>query len=142
MTRFIAAAALFTGLTTLAGCSSATKPEGGTTPPDSEVLREVGGLISMYSGEFKKGPAKAADLARYEAGYPIGYAAVQSGQVVVQWGVPMILEEGGETAGGTTDVVAYEKKVPTEGGQVLLHNGTVKEMTAAEFAAAPKAGKK
>jgi hypothetical protein len=29
--------------------------------------------------------------------------------------------------------------VPAEGGWVLLQNGTVKEMTAAEFAAAPKA---
>jgi hypothetical protein len=38
-------------------------------------------------------------------------------------------------------VVAYEKKVPTEGGHVLLQDGTVKQMTAAEFQSAPKAKK-
>ena len=38
-------------------------------------------------------------------------------------------------------VVAYEKQVPTDGGYVLLSAGSVKKMTAEEFAAAPKAGK-
>ena len=39
-------------------------------------------------------------------------------------------------------VVAYEKKVPDEGGYVLLQNGNVVKMTVAEFKSAPKAGPK
>ena len=46
----------------------------------------------------------------------------------------------GET-GKNEAVVAYEKDAPTNGGYVLLSAGSVKKMTASEFAAAPKAGK-
>jgi hypothetical protein len=38
-------------------------------------------------------------------------------------------------------VVAYEKKAETEDGWVLLQDGSVKRMTAAELQAAPKANK-
>ena len=41
------------------------------------------------------------------------------------------------TTGG--EVAADEKDTPTSGGYVLLSNGEIKQMTAAEFAAAPKA---
>src|SRR6185369_17174216 len=69
-----------------AGCSSST-PSGNTNGPNEEaVLNEVGGLIRMFSGEHGRGPKKAADLARYEAGYPLGFRAVQTGDVVVIWG--------------------------------------------------------
>ena len=43
---------------------------------------------------------------------------------------------------GNEAVVAYEKNAPTQGGYVLLSAGTVKKVSAAEFASAPKAGKK
>ena len=79
-----------------------------------------------------------SDLAQLESLYPHGYQAVKSGEVVVLWGASMAGEEGG----GSEKVVAYEKKVPTDGGHVLLENGQVKSMTSVEFAAAPKAGKK
>ena len=96
-------------------------------------------MLSLYSGEHRRGPAKADDLARYQVGFPLGYRAVQSREIVVFWGATM----PGEGEGGKTEaVVGYEKKVPSEGGFVLLHNGTVKEMSPAEFQAAPKAGKK
>jgi hypothetical protein len=120
----------------LGGCSS--KPDAPAAPPKSDALQEVGGLIGAYAGEFKKGPTKVADLARYENGFPLGYQAVKSGDVVVVWGAKIVIEEGSGPVGGT-DVVAYEKQVPTEGGAVLLQNNTVKQMTAAEFQAAPKA---
>ena len=120
------------------GCSSgrnAGVPEG---PTQADELREVSGMLSLYSGEHRRGPAKAADLAGYQGGFPLGYRAVQSAEIVVVWGATM----PGEGDGGKTDaVMAYQKKVPSEGGFVLLHNGTVKEMSAAEFQAAPKAGK-
>ena len=123
------------------GCSSKSNTSSGGGPTKSDVLREVGGLIGSYCGENRKAPAKVADLARYEPGFPLGFQAVKSGDVVVVWGASITVDEGGGSSGGSAEVVAHEKKVPTEGGLVLLQNGSVKEMTPAEFAATPKAKK-
>lgn len=133
MTRF----AFFFSVLLLAGCSSDQTKNTPQEPGPQAILQEVGGLIQMCSGESGKGPKKATDLAKYEAGYPLGYRAAQSGTIVVVWGAKI----GGESeaASGPTDVIAYEKKAPTEGGWVLLQNMTTKQMTADEFKAAPKA---
>lgn len=122
----------------MVGCGSGSQPGAGA-PPESQTAMEVAGLIRAYSGENGKGPQKAADLKKYELGYPLGLAAVQSGQIVVLWGGTVAGEGGG---GGKEEVVAHEKDVPTAGGYVVLQNGQVRKMTAAEFANAPKAGKK
>jgi hypothetical protein len=53
-------------------------------------------------------------------------------EIVYQWGARI------DPAGGET-VLAYEKKAPSEGGWVLMQDGTVKQITADEFKAAPKA---
>jgi hypothetical protein len=124
------------------GCSSSSSESVNTDgkPPESDVLGEVAGLISSYSGEFRKAPQKLGDLARYEPGYPLGFQALKSGDIEVVWGARMTIEEGSGTGySGTTDVVAYQKQTPTGGGLVLLQNGDVKQMTAEEFKAAPKA---
>jgi len=135
MTRTVATSCLL-GLASLAGCSSSGKQaDGGPTRADE--LREVGQMLTLYSGESGKGPKKAADLAKYETGTPLGYKAVKTGDVVVVWGAKMPGE--GEAKSAPPDVIAYEKKTPTEGGFVLLLNGDVKEMSAADFASAPKA---
>jgi hypothetical protein len=121
-------------LAAFAGCSSPGSDAGNGQVPDNEaILHEVGGLLRT-AGD--RAPKKAADLARSEAGFPLGYRAVQSGEVVVVWGARMA---GEGDSGASSDVIAYEKQVPAEGGWVLLQNGTVKQMTAAEFATAPKA---
>ena len=46
---------------------------------------------------------------------------------------------GAEYVAGSKKVAAYEKKATTEGGWVLLQDGTLQEMTASELAAAPRA---
>ena len=119
------------------GCSSPT-----SIPPEQAELEvgtglvEVGDLLRTYTEETGRAPSKAADLAKYQALYPRGVQAIQSGSVTVTWGVKV------PPAGtGGTEVVAYEKTTPAEGGGVLLMNGEVKRMSAEEFAAAPKAGK-
>jgi hypothetical protein len=119
------------------GCSS-RKSATADGPTRESELRELASLLILHSGQHRRGPSKPADLAEYEAGGPLAYRAVQSGELVVVWGATM----PGEGEGGGTDaVVAYEKKVPSEGGWVLLHNGNVKSMSAAEFQSAKKAGK-
>jgi hypothetical protein len=119
-----------------AGCSS-RRDAAGEGPGRADELREVAGLLRLYSGEHRRGPARANDLARYAGGFPLGYRALQAGEVVVVWGATMPGE--GERGKGDA-VVAYEKKAPSEGGLVLFHDGAVKELSAAAFAAAPKAG--
>jgi hypothetical protein len=130
---------LLVGLAVVAGCSSPPAKTGdGSQPTNADALNEVATLLRSYPAKGGKGPAKVADLARYEQGGPLGYAAVKAGDIVVVWGVPM----GGEGDAGSPDIIAYEKKTPAEGGGVLLLSGEVKSMTAAGFAAAPKAGGK
>lgn len=127
---------MFVFLLAATGCSSSDKGGSGT-PGNDAVLHEVGGMIQIFSGENNRGPKKAADLAKYENGYPLGYKAVQKGDVVVIWGVKMAGE--GDLKDAPPHVLAYEKTAPDAGGMVLLLNGTVKQMSSAEFAAAPKA---
>lgn len=122
------------------GCGgpAATNPNGGGPGP-ADAVQEAVGLIRNHSTQFGRGPAKAADLARYESEFPYGLKAVQSGEVVVVWGATV----AGEGGGGSEAVVAFAKGAPTQGGAVGLASGRVVTMTAAEFAAAPKAaGKK
>jgi hypothetical protein len=71
--------------------------------------------------------------------FPKAYESVKSGEVIVLWGTS---PKGEGDVGNDEVVLAYEKKVPTEGGYVLMSAGTVKKMTAAELNSAPKAGKK
>jgi hypothetical protein len=129
---------LLLGLLVAAGCSSSKR--GGTEAEKgrADELRELATILPLYSGEHRRGPSKPSDLAPYEAGAPLGYRAVAAGDIVVVWGATMAGEGEKSTS---TAVVAYEKKTPTEGGFVLLHNGDVKQMTAEEFKNAPKAGK-
>jgi hypothetical protein len=128
---------LAAGFGLLAGCSS--RPGEGAPSVFTE-LQEVNEMLHSAAGVSGRVPARLADIApRFQSMYPRGYAAVKSGAVVVLWGAPV---KGEGDAGKGEVVVAYEKAVPTDGGYVLLSAGTVQKMTADEFKAAPKGGKK
>lgn len=117
------------------GCGS--KPESGSqTASYPPALPEVGDLLRA-AGASGRAPTKVADLTKFESAYPTAFQAVQSGEVVVVWGAKM--PDEGDAATAPDHVLAYEKNVPTEGGWVLLLNGNIKQMTAEEFKAAPKA---
>ena len=89
---------------------------------------DIGRLLKILSDDGKRPPSRAAELQPYEALIPVASPALQNGEVVYLWGA-------GYAFGGQ-DVAAYEKKVPAEGGLVLFTGGTVKSMTAADFASA------
>ena len=115
------------------GCGGpATNTAAGPSP--QVALEELAEVIRSMDQMKQLKPSKLADLKRYEPIAEIGIAALRDGSVIYLWG-------GGYKTGGT-GVVAYQTKAETEGGLVLLQDGTVKSMTTAEFAAAPKAGKK
>jgi hypothetical protein len=99
-----------------------------------QPLEDIATMLKARQEQKKKPPAKVQDLAPYEPVGPVGFHALLSGQCVLEFGVSL-------TNDPSTSVIAYEKAVPTTGGYVLLQDGTVKQMTAPEFAAAPKAKK-
>ena len=104
---------------------------GTPTSPQSIKLNQVYDMYRHYVKSNEKPPHQLSDLAnnRYEGISPIAVAALKKGEIVVVWDV-------GATDSGT--VLAYEKEVPTQGGEVLMADGTVRRMTADEFKAAKK----
>jgi hypothetical protein len=128
----IGAAALVTG------CSSQGGKAGDVAAAPTAVL-EARDLLLAASGGGRP-PTKITDLNKYRTMSVAGYEAIKNGEVVVLWGTAS-KKEGDIAKGGAEDVLAYEKETPTNGGYVVLSGGTIKKMTAAEFAAAPKSGK-
>jgi hypothetical protein len=118
-----------------AGCGSS----GGVVPPQERAervhqssLAQVADLLFLRKEETGKPPAKAADLARYEKAYPLGYFTLKRGSVVLLLGAP--IEDG-----VSDRILAYEKQTPESGGYVLMQDGrTIKKLTAEEFQGAPK----
>lgn len=118
-------------LSLFAGCG-APEPVG-HTPPNQEIMKEVWAIYDGYLTEKKHPPRKLEDTEiPFEAANPHGGAALRRGEIVLYWGTP-------RPAAPAKTVLAYEKAVPTEGGLVLMFDGTTATMTAAEFSAAPKA---
>jgi hypothetical protein len=107
---------------------------------DEGNLRQVGDMYLAYQLANKKAPTKFSDFASVRAVSGNGYDAVQSGAVVLRYGVTLTdtTEEGG--SGPADEVLAYQKDVPEKGGKVLMLNRTTRTMTAEEFKSAKLAG--
>ena len=119
-------------LTMTCGCSSELGKS--VNPVEAEgtsSLRDLGEMLRLAG----KPVAKLADLADVKNQFDDTFRLLEKGEIVVVWGAQM----PGEGSPGTTDIVGYLKKVPTEGGLVLLLNGTIKQMSASEFGSAKKA---
>jgi hypothetical protein len=113
-------------------CTSETKPP---PPPSAEEgLKEMAGIYRYIEYSKLTLPRKPEDFSDYVDSMPSAFERVKRGDYVVAWGV------GRSTSPGAAEqILVYEKKAPAEGGAVLLRDGTVKQMTATEFNAAPKA---
>jgi hypothetical protein len=116
------------------GCGGKGGSANPNEPPPEGVMEELSGVIQAMAQQKQKPPTKLADLQRYEPIAPAGIAGVASGKYVFLWGA-------GYKPGGN-GIVAYEAAAESNGGWVLLEDGSFKKMSAAEFAAAPKAGKR
>jgi hypothetical protein len=137
--RLVHCLAFIVGLAIVAGCSSKTGGDIGELRGAPISLVEVSDLL-RGGGANGQPATQLSDLEKNRKMYPRGYDAVRKGEIVVLWGTPMKGEGEGEK-GAKQDLIAYENKVPQEGGFVLFSGGTIKKMTSAEFAAAPKSGK-
>jgi hypothetical protein len=104
---------------------------GATQSPQEIKLGQVHDMYRHYIKSQQKPPHQLSDLAstRYEGISPIAVAALKKGEIIVVWDV-----QGNDS--GT--VLAYEKEVPTQGGAVMMADGTVRQMSADEFKAAKK----
>jgi hypothetical protein len=105
-------------------------------PTDERGLKQFAELYRNYTTKNKRGPKSLKELAVKGQGHPIAQEMLNSGELIVQWGAPLVAENENADA-----VLAYVKTVPEQGGKVLMQDGwTIKNMTADEFKAAPKAG--
>jgi hypothetical protein len=82
-----------------------------------------------------RGPSNANDLQKLPSVDAAAYAALQRGDFVLIWdaSIPASFPQG-----TSNTVLGYEASAPTNGGLVLMGDGSVQEMTAAQFQAAPK----
>jgi len=104
----------------------------GGTPTGKEGLLNLQQLLKSLAADMKPAPAKIADVEKVEPIYPGAYIALVQGNVVYSWGKSI-------SSSASDTILAHEKKVPESGGFVLMQDGTVKEMSAAEFGSAKKA---
>jgi hypothetical protein len=105
-------------------------------------LRQIGLSYHNFHDMKMRGPSGPEDLASVP-GLSAEEKALMArtgpgGDYVVYWSalLPLMAKKG---PGASQVVLGYEKKVPTEGGMVLMGDASVQQMTAQDFAAAPKA---
>jgi hypothetical protein len=130
MNRTVWAVVMAAGVALAGGCGN-SKPTRSLGEEHKGALEELGEVLKGLATEGGKPPAKLAELEPLEPRLPVAGPAIRNGTIVYQWGA-------GYAAGGT-QVVAYEKAAADAGGYVLLQDGTVKKLSAAEFQSAPKA---
>jgi hypothetical protein len=119
-------------LTVALGCVRA--PQLPPAPSGEEGLQEMVGVYKYIEYSKLPLPRKPEDFNDFVDSMPTAFHRLKDGEYIVAWGV------GRSSAPGAAgQVLVYEKKTPAEGGAVLLRDGTVKQMTPAEFGAAPKA---
>ena len=98
-------------------------------------------MYQSYTLGHQKPPESLKDITSYQAESPRGYEALRSGDIILNYGAKMTALKEGPPEGTSDEVLAYEKQAPESGGRVLMLNRAVRQMTAEEFKAAPKAGK-
>ena len=135
------AAGYLVGFLCLAGGCGGSQSPTPENPMEGVALGEIAEAYRAYSVLKNSPPTKLADLEPMTDLSPIGIEALKSGEIMLNYGakLPDFAEEGGQSI--APEILAYQKKVPTEGGYILQLDRRIKKMTADEFKAAPKAGK-
>jgi hypothetical protein len=133
----LAAVGLVLGVVALLlGCGGVGKVrEAAARAKRTNQLKLVGLAYHSYQDNNIKPPSGVADLLPLLSSEPDAAQALQSGEFVILWGakVPQDFPQG-----TSVTVLGYDKDVPTKGGLVLLGDGSVQNMTLAEFNAAPR----
>jgi len=101
--------------------------------PVENELKAIHEMYLAYLSHRRQPPKKAKDLNSMGSAFPAGADSLRKGRCV--------LLPGGEKDMPAETVICYQKETPEQGGFVLRRDGKVVQMSAAEFEAAPKAGK-
>lgn len=131
---------LLGGLIALASGCGGTQV-GSSQQGDRLALNEVAEVYRLYSADHQGPPQKFKDLESLRPAGPKGVESLRSGDVVLLYGAAMPDLTEGPASTSSDKILAYDKKVPESGGDVLLLDRTIKSMSAEEFKSAPKAGK-
>jgi hypothetical protein len=100
-------------------------------------LKQIGLAYHSYFSTTGKAPAKVEDLEPYYEKNAKITAALKDGTYVFYYNVKLT-----DMVNGTSNtILGYEKDAPAKGGVVLFGDGSVKSLTADEFAKTAKAGK-
>jgi len=110
-----------------AGCGKGGADSGAKLERDA--LQDIYDCYTEYVKNNQRPPKQLADLKKSEVMHPLGVRVLTEGTYVAVWGVT------GKDAG---TVLAYAKEAPAQGGAVLMADGSIKVMSAAEFQAATK----
>ena len=127
----IVALLVFAGLSvSMIGCGG-----GGSSAPAPRNQIELKNIHEMYGyfvKRYEKPPADMTEfpLDEFEGIHPFTVKSLRDEKFVVVWNIK---------AKDAGTVLAFEKDTPTQGGGVVMADGTVKTMTAAEFASAKRA---
>lgn len=118
------------------GCGGGGGPKDPATagPKPNDGLQDLKTLLDAVKSGQQKAPKSAAEMAAIEPLFPAAGAFIQNGSIEYVWGTALA---SGPDAGKR--MVGFEKKAAKEGGFVLLQDGTLKEVSAAEFGALEKA---
>jgi hypothetical protein len=130
------------------GADSATEPASGKPPIGKyipavgrhEVATDLGQISKWYMIEATTGtvPRGLQDLTDLKRDLPRVHKAIEEGLYVVCWGA----DPNRAPAGTTNTVLAYDKDVPEKGGVVAFLDGSIRTVTAQEFAGFDKPGAK
>ena len=123
--RLFAALFVLVGLFLTTGCGGKEDP---AVVREKVEFQEIYRVYQHFVKSQEKPPAELSDIAttQYEMLYPVTIKSLQDGKFVVVWNV---------NSKDARTVLAYDKDAPEKGGAVLMANGTMKTMTAREFAA-------
>lgn len=118
------------------GCGGGGGPKDPATtgPKPNDGLQDLKTLLDAVKSGQQKAPKSAAEMAAIEPMFPAAGAFIQNGSIEYVWGTA--LASGPDAA---KRMVGFETKAAKEGGFVLLQDGTLKEVSAAEFGGLEKA---
>lgn len=115
-----------------AGCGGGPPRAVAPTPNDGLVdLRE---MLRRTASAGEPVPKSPADMRALDAAYPAAGRFIGTGAIEYVWGTR--LADGGDAG---RRIVAFEKGAADAGGFALFQDGTIRQVTAAEFKALPRA---
>ncbi|MCI0378704.1 MAG: hypothetical protein L0215_13940 [Gemmataceae bacterium] len=99
-------------------------------------LQVIGLAYHNYVDKLNKAAPNAEELKAFLAGESASaYTGLRDGTYVVHWGTHFLRDM---PEGSSRTILGYHKDTPANGGLALFGDGSVREVTAQEFATTPK----